>query len=146
MTWRPSKYLLEGELDNTSPGRVTGWLRFAGMREKVIVKLEGDFRRDICGRKVGLTGSYRGSDAEAEKYMDGFAQRQTGRVGNMTAGFPPQEWTPYPYFEWYSDSNERVVLDPEPHQVWLPAAADSGAAAHETQRPAFGDNGPRRAT
>ncbi len=119
MTWRPNKYLLEGELDNTSPGRVTGWLRFAGMHEKVIVALEGDFRSDIRGMRISLTGRYVGTDAEAVKYMDGFALRQAGRVGNMTAGFPPQEWTPYPYFEWYSDGNERVVLDPEPHQISL---------------------------
>jgi hypothetical protein len=117
MTWRLNKYMVEGELDNTNPGRVTGWLRFAGMRERVIVALEGDFRSDIRGMKVQMSGRYLGSDAEAVKYMDGFALHQTGRVGNMTAGMPPADWTPYPYFEWFSDVNERVVLDPEPYQV-----------------------------
>ena len=31
MAWRPNRYLLEGELDNTQPGKVTGWMRFAGL-------------------------------------------------------------------------------------------------------------------
>jgi hypothetical protein len=26
MAWRPMKYLIEGELDNTRPGRVTEWM------------------------------------------------------------------------------------------------------------------------
>ena len=34
MAWRPSEYLIDGELDNTNPGKVTGWMRFAGMRRK----------------------------------------------------------------------------------------------------------------
>ncbi len=28
MAWRPTEYLLEGELDNTTPGKVTGWMQF----------------------------------------------------------------------------------------------------------------------
>ena len=35
MAWRPTEYLIEGELDNTTPGKVTGWMSFAGMKEKV---------------------------------------------------------------------------------------------------------------
>ena len=117
MTWRPTRYLLEGELDNTQPGRVTGWLRFAGLPEVVRVDLEGDFLTDIRGTRVVLVGRYRGSMEEARRYMDGFAVQQIGQIGNMTAGRPPTEWTDYPYFEWQSDANERVVLDPEPQQV-----------------------------
>ena len=52
MTWRPTKYLLEGELDNTHLGRVTGWMQFAGMKEKVTLLLKGDFHRDIRGAKI----------------------------------------------------------------------------------------------
>jgi hypothetical protein len=137
MTWRPNKYLLEGELDNTSAGQVTGWLRFAGLPEKVVVALNGDFRTDIRGTKVVLKGRYNGTEAEAVREMKGFALRQTGQAGNMTAGFPPQEWTDYPYFEWYSDSNERVVLDPEPHQIDVvvpsaPVGAGAGATPNSS--------------
>jgi len=34
MAWRPTAYLIEGELDNTASGKVTGWMRFAGIKEK----------------------------------------------------------------------------------------------------------------
>jgi len=39
MAWRPTQYLLEGELDNTTPGKVTGWMRFAGMKDNVAFDL-----------------------------------------------------------------------------------------------------------
>lgn len=95
MTWRPTKYLLEGELDNTKPGKVTGWLRFAGLKGTVAVSLEGDFDRDTRGGKVVLAGRYEGAALEAEDEMEGFASRQTGVVGNITAGLAPQSYTPY---------------------------------------------------
>jgi hypothetical protein len=117
MTWRPTKYLLAGELDNSKPGRVTGWLRFAGLKETVTVHLEGDFNRDIRGAKIILAGRYTGTALEAEDAMEGFAERQTGVVGHITAGLSPQAYTPYPYLEWISDSNDRVVLMPEAKQV-----------------------------
>ena len=56
MAWRPTQYLLEGELNNTTPGKVTGWLRFAGMKHQVTFDLEGDFHRDIRGASIHLTG------------------------------------------------------------------------------------------
>ena len=60
MTWRPTKYLLEGELDNTKPGKVTGWMKFAGMKNRVTFDLDGDFCRDIRGAIVVLAGKYEG--------------------------------------------------------------------------------------
>ena len=36
MAWRPTQYLIAGELDNTIPGKASGWVQFAGMDEKVI--------------------------------------------------------------------------------------------------------------
>ena len=52
MAWRPNEQFIEGVLDNTVPGKVTGWMRFAGMKEKVVFDLEGNFHRDIRGAKV----------------------------------------------------------------------------------------------
>lgn len=117
MTWRPNKYLLEGELDNSQPGKVTGWLRFAGLDRTVTVDLEGDFDRDIRGGKLALSGTYQGTALEAEDEMEGFAECQTGTVGNITAGVAPESYTPYPYIEWMSDNNGRVVLMLEAGQV-----------------------------
>ena len=119
MAWRPTQYLVEGELDNTHLGKVTGWMRFAGMKDKVTFCLEGDFHRDIRGAKIRFTGDAAETQppADAASYMEGFASEQTGKVGDITAGLPPQDYVKYPYFEWYSDENGRVVIELESSQV-----------------------------
>ena len=133
MAWRPTQYLIEGELDNTRPGSVTGWLLFAGMTGRVHMALKGDFHRDIRGKSVRLCGEGRESPA-AQKYMEGFAGMQFGTVGDMTAGGEPRAYVDYGYFEWYSVANGRVVLELYPEQVQIladePVAtskADTGA-------------------
>ena len=118
MAWRPTQYLIEGELDNTRPGSVTGWLLFAGMTGRVHMALKGDFHRDIRGKSVRLCGEGRESPA-AQKYMEGFAGMQLGTVGDMTAGGQPRDYVDYGYFEWYSVANGRVVLELYPEQVHI---------------------------
>ena len=39
MAWRPNEQFVCGELDNTVPNKVTGWMQFAGMKEKVVFDL-----------------------------------------------------------------------------------------------------------
>ena len=72
MAWRPNEQFVEGVLDNTIPGKVTGWMQFAGMKEKVTVELEGDFHRDIRGTRIRLKGSGQDEDLEAARYMAHF--------------------------------------------------------------------------
>ena len=119
MAWRVSAYLVEGELDNTHPGKVTGWMTFAGIREKVTFDLKGDFHRDIRGAKIRFRGdAYEtGVPADAEQYMEGFAAHQEGHVGDITAGLPPADYVAYPYFEWYGEENGRALVELEPAQV-----------------------------
>ena len=117
MAWRPTKYLLDGELDNTILGKVTGWMRFIGLKEKVLFDLEGNFHRDIRGAKIHFTGKRYDNDKNAEKYMQGFSLHQTGKVGDITAGLTPRDYVDYPYIEWYGDENGRVVLELEPEQI-----------------------------
>ena len=117
MAWRPTEFLTEGELDNTTPGKVTGWLRFAGMNEKVTLKLEGNFHRDIRGAKIRLKHDAIANEQDAEKYLEGFTQHQTGKTGDITAGLPPQDYTDYPYIEWFDPENGRVVIELEPDQI-----------------------------
>lgn len=117
MAWRPTEQLIEGVLDNTVPNKVTGWMKFAGTKEKVVFDLEGNFHRDIRGAKVRLRGDGESANGEeAEKYMEGFAQHQTGSVGDMTVGREPVDYVSYPYWEWYAQ-NGRVVVELEPDQV-----------------------------
>jgi hypothetical protein len=119
MAWRISPYLVEGELDNTQPGKVTGWMRFAGMTEKVTFDLVGDFHRDIRGAKIHLLGQAYGAlpPADAEAYLDGLAVHQSGKAGDITAGLPPRDYGDVPYVEVYSDQNGRLVIELEPGQV-----------------------------
>jgi len=119
MAWRVSAYLIEGELDNTHLGKVTGWMQFAGLKEKVTFDLKGDFHRDIRGAKIHFTGDAYETDppADAVSYMDGFALHHTGKAGDITAGLPPRDYVGYPYAEVYSDQNGRMVIELEPVQV-----------------------------
>ncbi len=118
MAWRPTECLLEGELDNTTPGRVSGWMRFAGMTEKVIFDLQGNFHRDIRGAKIHLTGDGQVGDPEASRYMASFSCRQIGEVGDITAGLPPADFVAGScYVEWYSEDNGRVVIELDQDQV-----------------------------
>jgi hypothetical protein len=116
--WRPHKNVIEGLLDNTTPGRVTGWMRFVGVDEPVTFALTGDFHRDIRGAKIQISNPHPCKLTEDLKvYMDGFETHQTGTTGDMTCGLPPQDYAPYPYIEWYGDKNGRIVLELEHEQV-----------------------------
>ena len=114
MAWRPTEQLIKGELDNTIPGKVTGWMRFAGMKDAVRFNLDGDFHRDIRRTKILLHGNAVSEDCSN---MSGFAPIQVGSVGDMTAGLSPQDYVDYPYIEWYSTVNGRVVIELEPEQI-----------------------------
>lgn len=114
MAWRPRQNLIEGELDNRTPGRVTGWLSFVGLPERVTLSLDGDFHRDIRGTVIRLSNPKPADRGTG--YMEGFCLIQTGNAGDITAGLPPQDYVDYPYIEWYSD-NGRVVLELEPTQL-----------------------------
>ena len=67
MAWRPTDNLIEGELDNRNHGKVTGWMKFAGMKENVTFNLEGNFHRDIRGAKVRLRGNGESANFEEER-------------------------------------------------------------------------------
>ena len=119
MAFRPSMYVQEGEFDNTHPNKVTGWIKFAGMNKKVTFELEGNFHRDIRGAKIHFTGdAYEdGADIDCGDYFEGFALHQTGKVGDITAGLPPNDYGSTPYIEVFSVQNGRVVIELEPVQL-----------------------------
>jgi len=119
MAWRPYDQLIEGVLDNTVPGKVTGWMNFIGKEETVTFDLNGDFHRDIRGASVLIHGDNSAEPDEAKKYMKGFGTVQQGNVGDMTAGREPVDYVEYGYFEWFSEANGRVVIEVEPEQVEL---------------------------
>src|SRR2546426_8036774 len=101
MAWRPYENLIDGELDNRIPGKVTGWMRFYRANQKplqVTFDLAGDFHEDIGGKVIRLNNdnpSDRGEtlDDSGKTYMEGFASVQMGEVGDMTAGRSLGPWT-----------------------------------------------------
>ena len=48
MAWRITDHMVDGELDNTVKGRVTGWLRLTGRGEPVRLELTGSPERGHC--------------------------------------------------------------------------------------------------
>lgn len=174
MAWRPYENLIEGELDNTTAGKISGWISFYRNGKKplkAVMDLEGDFHDDIHGKVIRFRNpkpSDRNGDlGRAGTYMQGFSAVQRGTAGDITAGLPlgvwndelarrfmakneiiweenglqeserearRKEWTEryrqriaasepyypyvsYPYIEWYSKANGRVVLELDPSQV-----------------------------
>ncbi|HSW02552.1 MAG TPA: hypothetical protein VLI39_20485 [Sedimentisphaerales bacterium] len=117
MAFRPTKYLMEGELDNTKLGVVTGWVQLAGLKGRIVLNLRGNFHRDIQGAKIRFKGGVKEDDPQAEAYVGGFCLEQNGKVGDITAGLPPFDFSSRPYIEWYSEENGRVVIEPDKSQV-----------------------------
>ncbi len=117
MAWRPTQYLIEGELDNTVAGKVTGWMQFASLDGTMTFDLAGDFHRDIRGAKIRLRGDGQENGSAARNRMAGLSLEQTGDVGDITAGREPRDYAAYPYIEWYSEENGRVVIELDADQV-----------------------------
>jgi hypothetical protein len=100
MAWRPYENLIDGELDNRTPGKVAGWMRFCRRGKeplRVTFDLAGDFLEDIRGTVIRLKNPMPSDRNEelgrAGTYMEGFAEVQRGTVGDMTAGLPVGPWT-----------------------------------------------------
>ena len=126
MAWRLGENLINGELDNTNPGKITGWMRFKGLRGKVQFNLKGDFHRDIRGTKIRFSGEGENRDIRnGQNYMRGFSRTQNGNAGDITAGIPTgqdtngeftYDYVNYPYIEWYAD-NGRCVIEIDHSQM-----------------------------
>jgi hypothetical protein len=97
MAWRPYENLIDGELDNRTPGKIKGWMRFFRNEKaplEVTFDLEGDFHEDIRGAVIRLSNP-NPSDRYRDEgtYMDGFSPIQHGTAGDITAGLPLGPWT-----------------------------------------------------
>ena len=73
------------KLSNIDSGKITGWMRFTGMKDKVTFDLECNFHRDIRGAKVRVRGdSESANQEEATRYMESFSPEQKGkRIGEV---------------------------------------------------------------
>jgi hypothetical protein len=74
--------------------------------------LKGDFHRDIRGTKIQFFGDAKEDEEGAKEYIEGLSSQQTGKTGDMTAGFEPADYVRGRcYLEWYSRENGRVVIE-----------------------------------
>ena len=127
MAWRPYQNVINGELDNRIPGKVTGWIRFyrrGAVPLRATFDLAGDFHEDIRGKVIRISNpapSDRNEELEREgTYMDGFASVQRGQVGDITAGIALGPWTP--------ELAERLLAERE--SLW----EKNGVSADERER------------
>ncbi len=153
MAWRIDEYLIHGEIDNRTPGRVTGRLWFLGREdEPVVLDLEGNAWRDVAGHVLRFTNP---TPATPEAgFLDGLAATQSGVVGDITASRKvkvpdcpmeevmrlvragekfPWHWGNSLYLEWHSERNGRVVIESANYQIEIDAeAAWTMSEAEET--------------
>lgn len=55
MAWRIEEQIVRGEIDNRTPGLVTGKLWLVGREEPINLKLEGNPWRDLAGHLLNFT-------------------------------------------------------------------------------------------
>jgi len=132
MAWRPSEWVLEGELDNTILGWTTGWISIAGIEEPLQLKLVGNCHPDLAGWKFKIIRTAPPASAtEPLQQLEDLAINQSGYVGDITADQvlkefdcsveefvkqsragnpPPTKINKALYLEWFSNKNGRVVI------------------------------------
>ncbi len=131
MAWRPSDWVLEGELDNTTPGWTIGWIRLEGRAEPLKLKVAGNCHPDLAGWKFRIVRTEPSPDRVEPIDYTGIATDQSGTIGDVTADQmlqhyegtteeflrlcrvgkrPPTSLRKALYLEWYSRRNGRVVI------------------------------------
>ena len=109
MAWRLTTNLVDGTVDNTAAGKVTGELRFVGRKRRVRLDLAGDFQGELRGKRLVLRHSHPEERncvlGRGQSYMVGFKPVQRGEVGNIYL------YDGGVYIEWYGEKNGRVVIE-----------------------------------
>jgi len=118
MIWRLAEFLIEGELDNSIPNSVTGWMKFIGKKGIITFDLRGNFYKDIQGRKIKFVNEPWGDRKLARNYLGTFQRYQTGKAGHISAGMPPIVHTTSPHFEFHSNQNGHIVIEFAPSGIW----------------------------
>ena len=131
MAWRPSDWVLEGELDNTKLGWTIGWIRLQGRDEPLKLKLVGNCHPDLAGWKFRIVRTDPIPDWVGTMDYSGLNTDQSGSIGDVTGDqmvkhfecstnefvrrmhrgdCPPTTLRKALYLEWFSNLNGRVVI------------------------------------
>jgi hypothetical protein len=164
VAWRIEEHVSRGEIDNCIRGRITARLWFCGAGETPMeIRLAGDAQPDLHGRFITFTNP----DAKPGR-LDGLSLRQHGTAGRITASrkvripdVPPGRlseyyktgrelpchWGNVLYFEWFSETDGRIVIE-APYALRISADAPTWElspgekAAHDDALAAGADDGP----
>jgi hypothetical protein len=131
MAWRISDSVVDGELDNTVKGRVTGWIRLSGRPEPLALDLEGDCHPDLAGWRFRIVRLDPVPTWAEPVDLSGIFTEQVGHTGDITADQvlrhydcpvgellariragepPPTQYRKALYLEWFSQRDGRVVI------------------------------------
>ncbi|MBU0714449.1 MAG: hypothetical protein KJ964_03700 [Verrucomicrobia bacterium] len=127
MAWRLDTSVIKGEIDNRTPGIISGRVWLVGRPNPIVLTLEGNALRDMAGCLLTFT-----NPTPAAGDQISLDERQQGMAGDMTASrkvripdVPIAEMIklmkanePVPehignalYLEWFSEANGRVVIE-----------------------------------
>ncbi|MSU48915.1 MAG: hypothetical protein EXS37_07485 [Opitutus sp.] len=152
MAWRIEEYVVRGEIDNRTRGRVRVRIWLVGLETPVELDLAGNAWRDLAGRRLEFV-----NPEPKPGDLHGIAVRQRGVIGDCTASrkvkvpeIPldqieeyyesgktfPWHWGNSLYLEWFSASNGRVVIESAIFQLTVAADVtwEMSAAGEERQR------------
>jgi hypothetical protein len=131
MAWRPTSWVIDGELDNTVQGWTIGWIGLEGRAEPLKLKLAGNCHPDLAGWKFRIVRTEPSLDRDEPLDYAGIATDQSGTIGDVTADQvlqhyecsteeflrlcragqrPPTTLRKALYLEWFSHRNGRVVI------------------------------------
>jgi len=130
MAWRIEENVVRGEIDNQTPGQVSGKIWLAGRETPLVLSLSGNGHRDLAGCKLTFSNPAPKPDSTIKLNPD-----QTGVVGDITAARKVRvienldhqalsEDRPYQehianclYLEWFSETNGRVVIESTDYEI-----------------------------
>lgn len=137
MAWRLAHSIRKGELDNRQRGWVFGRIWLVGREAPIELNLRGNCLRDIAGSRI----IFKNPDAREGENIQ-LDAIQEGQVGDMTASrrvkvlecsleeaqllhaageAAPVKIANTIYFEWFSDTNGRVVIESSNYNIRVDA-------------------------
>lgn len=138
MTLRLDGLVVRGEIDNTRPYSVCGWLKLRGYRTPLTLNLTGDCGPSLKGLRVRFEHPVPPDDREEQAVPElaELAWQQIGPTGAMTVEPSGADTPGRLTLEWFSQ-NGRVILE-LPNPV-LEAVPDEDELDHEADDEAEAD-------
>lgn len=119
MAWRPYEYLIGGEI-TFKKGKANGWIYFLtiglvrlNLKQDYIISGKVKFEKSTEQIQEDMKSLIEGATQPQKRndYLQGLSKIQKGTLGDFTTGKDDNKYADYFYFEWYSDTNGRVVYE-----------------------------------